>query len=175
MKKIIMAGLNGYENMKYAAMKRGEDIHKSAASGAIARRRAKLVGKSSWFKAAPKQRTKPKNTSSRPAGQQWRQKRKTPVAVLFAPQSHQGLLAKRLKEQETHLSKLTGETIKVVERTGVTVKQMLVRSNNFLTVCKDEDCFLCRTRTRGGGGGGQGGEQHEGQKFSVKEWSIKMG
>lgn len=51
----------------------------------------------------------------------------------------------------------------MVERTGVTIKQMLVRSNNFLTVCKDEDCFLCRTRTRGGGGGGQGGEQHEGQ------------
>ena len=41
-------------------------------------------------------------------------------------------LAKSLKQQERKLAKLTGETIKIIERSGVTIKQLLIRSNNWV-------------------------------------------
>ena len=40
-RKIITAGLTGYENMKATARRRGVEIHQSAAQGAIQRRRDK--------------------------------------------------------------------------------------------------------------------------------------
>ena len=40
-KKIVTAGLTGYENMKLAAQKSGSGIHKGAAEGAVERRRMK--------------------------------------------------------------------------------------------------------------------------------------
>ena len=53
-------------------------------------------------------------------------------------------LAQRLKEQESLLSKLTGETVKVQEVSGTTISQMLTRSNPFKTKC-DEPCVLCES------------------------------
>ena len=41
--------ITGYENMKASAKRRGVEIQQSAAQGAIQRRRARLVGKSSWL------------------------------------------------------------------------------------------------------------------------------
>ena len=56
--KIVTAGLLGYENIKLGAEKLGKGIHSSAAEGAVARRRKKLVGNSSWFKNPPKSNTR---------------------------------------------------------------------------------------------------------------------
>ena len=53
-KRIVTAGLVGYENMKIAAVEAGGSIHKCAAEGPVERRRKKLVGKSSWFKGSTK-------------------------------------------------------------------------------------------------------------------------
>ena len=50
---------------------------------------------------------------------------------------------KKLRETEATLSKLTGETIKVVEKSGATIKQLLIRSNAFQGPCsKPENCLL---------------------------------
>ena len=85
-------------------------IHKSAAEGAVARRRKKLVGRSSWFKNPPKSNTKegPKHHfKKRPDVKE----RKAPVSVLFSPQTPFGALANKLKEKEKLLLELCGETI----------------------------------------------------------------
>ena len=42
---------------------------------------------------------------------------------------------KKLRETEATLSKLTGETIKVLEKSGVAIKQLLIRSNAFQGPC----------------------------------------
>ena len=60
--RIVTAGLVGYEN-KVMAKKLGCGLHKNAAEGAIERRRTKLIGKSSWFKSAPKSKTREKEKS----------------------------------------------------------------------------------------------------------------
>ena len=40
---------------------------------------------------------------------------------------------------------MTGETIKIIERSGVTVKQLLIRSNNWVQICANIKCAHCRT------------------------------
>ena len=123
-------------------------IHKSAAEGAVARRRKKLVGRSSWFKNPPKSNTKesPKHHFKKKSNVK---ERKVPVSVLFCPQTPFGALANKLKETEKLLSELCGETVKIVERSGTTIKQILVKSNPWQkgTVCSraETDCLLCQT------------------------------
>ena len=81
-KRIITAGLVGYENIKSTAEKKGEGIHKSAASGAVQRRRARLIGKSSWFRSKPKQSTRD-TSKPKPSTKPRVNKKKLPVSVLF--------------------------------------------------------------------------------------------
>ena len=146
-RRIITSGLVGYENMKDRAAAAGEGIHKSAASSAVARRRSRLLGRGNWFRSPPKNVTKdtskPRQRSAK--GFQARPKRKLPVSTLFCVQTRNGLLAKSLKQQERKLAEMTGETIKIIERSGVTVKQLLIRSNNWVQICANIKCAHCRT------------------------------
>ena len=149
-RRIIEAGLVGYESIKRRAAENETSVHQSAAEGAVERRRKKLTGKSSWFKSAPKQRTR-EAPRKRPQQQsQEAKKRKPPVSVLFCPQTPNGTLARQLKEQESFLSQVSGESIKVIERSGSTIRKILVKSNPWASgsVCGDTDCLLCQT---GGG------------------------
>ena len=127
-RRIVTAGLVGYENMKIAAEEAGGSIHKCAAEGAVERRRKKLIGKASWFKGSSKPKARGERPSRRKTGGVG-DKPLTPVTVLFVPQTPQGALAKKLTEQEVWLTKLSGEKTKIVERSGCTVRQILIRSN----------------------------------------------
>ena len=50
---------------------------------------------------------------------------------------------KRLRETESALAKLTGETIRFVEKSGTTVKQLLIRSSIWPSPCpKPQECLL---------------------------------
>ena len=106
------------------------------------------MGRSSWFKNPPKPNTKesPKHHFKKKSNVK---ERKVPVSVLFCPQTPFGALANKLKETEKLLSELCGETVKIVERSGTTIKQILVKSNPWQkgTVCSraETDCLLCQT------------------------------
>ena len=94
------------------------------------RRRKKLVGKSSWFKGSPKQKTRvEKSGKRRTRAGDTGEKPLTPVTVLFVPQTPQGALANKLKEKEAWLSMMQQEKTKIVERSGATIWQLLIRSN----------------------------------------------
>ena len=114
--------------MKRAAEESDSGIHKGAAEGAVERRRKKLVGKSSWFKSPPKQKARGERPGKRHVGDVG-DKPMTPVAVLFVPQTPQGTLAKQLTQQEVWLTKMSQEKVKMVERSGCTIRQILIRSN----------------------------------------------
>ena len=103
--KIVTAGLLGYENIKLGAEKSGKGIHSSVAEGAVTRRRKKLVGKSSWFKNPPKSTKEdgPKHHPRKKKSSEVKE-RKTPVSILFVPQTPFGALANKLKEKEKLLS-----------------------------------------------------------------------
>ena len=98
------------------------------------------------LKSAPKQRTR-EAPRRRPQQNVEARKRKPPVSVLFCPQTPNGTLVQGLKEEEKLLSQLCGESIKLVERSGSTIRQLLVKSNPWASgaVCGDTDCLLCKT------------------------------
>ena len=68
----------------------------------MARRRKKLVGKSSWFKNPPKSNTEdgPKHHPRKKKSSEVKE-RKTPVSILFVPQTPFGALANKLKERRS--------------------------------------------------------------------------
>ena len=86
------------------------------------------MGKSSWFKSSPKQKAKVERPGKRREGDVG-DKPLTPVSVLFVPQTPQGALASKLNEQEVWLSMMQQEKTKNVERSGATIRQLLIRSN----------------------------------------------
>ena len=135
-KRIIEAGLKGYETLLSKCLKGTAKMHRSAEEGAEFRKVKKLLGKSRWFK---KKRKKEGKKSKK-------QKEESPeiVTVIFVPQTPKGELAKRLQIVENKISKLTGERVKIVERGGTQVKQILVKSNPWSKgFCDRANCLPC--------------------------------
>ena len=74
------------------------------------------------------------------------QRNETPevVTVLFVPQTPKGELARRLQVVESRISKLSGEKVKIVERGGTQVKQILHKSNPWSKgYCHRVNCLTC--------------------------------
>ena len=117
-------------------------MHRSADEGAKSRNVKKLLGKARWFK-EKKKRGKEKR---RKKNQRQSEAKKPPeiVTVMFVPQTPGGALSKRLKIVENEISKLTGERVKIVERGGTQVKQILHKSNPWSQgFCGRENCLPC--------------------------------
>ena len=81
----------------------------------------KLLSPSNWFKpnkskqAAKNRKNKKKTNTTDPEV----------VTVLFVSQTPGGKLSKQLQKVEERISKLTNEKVRMVERAGRTVKQLL--------------------------------------------------
>ena len=117
-------------------------VHRSAAEGASTRRRKKLLAKSSWFRTPPRTDNDlgPKRSKSEP-----NKPRVEPVSVIFVPQTRFGALASKLKQDEVALTQITGEKLKVTERSGTTVEQLLISSNPWQAGdCGRDSCLVCR-------------------------------
>ena len=68
----------------------------------------------------------------------------TPTTVLFVEQTKGGELARRMRQAEEQLSRMTGWKVKIVEKSGKTLKQILVKSNPWATgMCERMDCYPC--------------------------------
>ena len=72
-------------------------------------------------------------------------------AVMFVPQTKNSELAKRLRENENEMEKYTGYRIKIVERSGRSVNQILTKSNPWGGEdCGRSGCLLCQTKAATG-------------------------
>ena len=138
-RRIITAGLKGFERLLERQVKGSQDIHRPAAKGAAARNKAKLLGKAKWFK--PKNISKECADKHQPSariggrkdGKDSRRRKEEEkggqkqtlletTTVLFVEQTPGGILAQKFREAEVTLSKLTGFKVKIVEKTGSAVK-----------------------------------------------------
>ena len=74
-------------------------------------------------------------------------------AVLFVPHTHQSGLAKRLKENEESIKNVTGYRVKVVERAGFKIQDILTGKDPWKGAdCGRENCFVCSTKVLTGKG-----------------------
>ena len=144
-RKIVIAGLTGYENKLRKVKSNGTNLHRSAAEGQNSRIRKKLLGKQEWFLDRQKEhnlgKTNNQNWSKRTQHGDLPPKAsssntKDPVTVT--------VLAKRLQKAENTIARSTGKRVKIVERSGTTVRRMLHSSNPWAGGnCGRNDCLSC--------------------------------
>ena len=155
---IVIAGLKGYEKVVAMANEGKTVIHRSAAASAPSRYKKKLTGKSTWFldkaecnkelSSPPRQGNPSHAKVTRPKCDQQESKQagaeQKTVTVLFAIQTPNGELAARLRRAEQELAELCNNKVKIVERSGTTLKSLLVKTNPLGDQpCARRDCPLC--------------------------------
>ena len=68
---------------------------------------------------------------------------------MFIPYTPNGELAKILRDNENKLEDLTGTRLKIVERTGTKLVDLITRSNPWQGLdCQRENCLLCFTKSQ---------------------------
>ena len=68
-------------------------------------------------------------------------------AVMFVPYARGSRLAKKLRENEATMEKITGYRFKIVERSGTKLEHVLHQSNPWAGEdCGREACLLCQTK-----------------------------
>ena len=66
---------------------------------------------------------------------------------MFVPYTPGGELAKKLREAETELGRQTGIKIKIVEKTGTKLVDLIHKSDPWQGIdCGRDLCLLCRTK-----------------------------
>ena len=149
---IITAGLRGFVKLSK------KQIHRPAATTRRERNLKKLTGKTQWFRSKKKedknskadktgkhQARRPPTTQKHPDNVQ-KQKEIRTTSVLFIEQTPNGELARRFREAEIELAKITGFRIKIVERNGTKVKNILHVTNPWAEgICERPDCYPCAT------------------------------
>ena len=141
-RKVIKAGLMGYENL-LSKYKKGEvKLHRSAQEGEETRRKKKLLGKANWFKS--KGRKNSFNKSKRNDKKNISPETPEIVTVMFVSQTPRGELFKSLQKVENDMAKITGEKIKFVERSGTSIKDIFHKSNPWSGGnCGRKECLPC--------------------------------
>ena len=166
-REIIVCGLLGLERKRKRRKREGQKFHRRAKNTLSQRTVKKLTGKQSWYKL--KQSDKIEETDKRKEYRErieskklekiqkdgTQMKQSDPKAVIFVPYTPNSALAKELRLVEESMESLTGTRIKIVEKTGIQLKRILVKTNPWAgSDCKRDDCLICQTREEAGEGKG---------------------
>ena len=157
-RRIIIAGLRGYERLLKKQQDGIQDIHRPAAQGLGERNRKKLLAKTKWFKDKAKkessnQKPQPQHKPSQKRKGRSTHKQPTTSAaeiktttILFVQHTPGGQLARELREAEKELSAITGFRVKIVERNGTAAKQLLQKNTRWAEGdCGRMSCIPCQT------------------------------
>ena len=155
-KQMIEAGLKGYEKIVENERLGKGKIHRNGASTANSRYKKKLTGKSSWYLTKQNDEveepdkdninSQPSRPQSGPAGGNSAKGEVPTTTVLFVPHTYGGELATRMRMAEAGLQTLLGTKVKIVEKNGTTLKQILVKSNPWSGAkCGRTNCLPCNS------------------------------
>ena len=112
-----------------------------------ARTRKKLLAKTSWYKGAGQRKTEYNSGggNSNNKGATGRESKKYPPrTILFVEQTVMGELGRRLRELMTRLAPILGFRVKIVERTGSSLKSQFPQSSLWDGApCGRENCKTC--------------------------------
>ena len=71
------------------------------------------------------------------------------VAVMFVPYTKESELTRQLRQAESELGLQTGVRIKIVERAGTKLMDLLHKADPWKGIdCGREQCFLCSTKKK---------------------------
>ena len=161
--EIIISGIRCWKRRVTQRQENGQELYRSAAKTLRTRTRKKLLTRENWYKTENNENNTEK-TMSRTSGntnntnnnmknkkhkKQEKQAQNTTLrAVMFIPYTPNGELAKILRDNENKLEELTGTRLKLVERTGSKLVDLITRSNPWQGLdCQRENCLLCFTKS----------------------------
>ena len=166
-RRIIVSGLMGYERKRKEAMRTGRPLHVGAKDNKKGRIRKKLLEKSSWFKSrrekgqeelameeemkkcqdGSRKKDEVEDSGRREKKKQSMEDKKKEVmttSVMFVENTVGGILAKRLREKEERISKMTGYKIRIVEKGGQQLRRTLPNTNPWKGMrCERTGCVTC--------------------------------
>jgi hypothetical protein len=159
-REIVICGVIGWKRKIARRLKEGKPFYRSASSTLAQRCKKKLLEKVTWYKkrkrdddvdvVGPRKRMCGQDEKSRHA-MQAEQKKEQVKAVMFVPYTVGSELAKRLREAEAKLQDMTGYRLKIVERAGLKLEDILHKADPWQGQdCKREKCLLCLTKSRTG-------------------------
>ena len=124
-------------------------LHRSAKSSLATRYKKKMFGKTSWYRNKNNKTTKKskKSNNKKTENNNYLEVK----SVVFVPHTPGSELAKRLRNEESRVSSITGYRVKIVERTGTQLRRILCKKNPFAGVsCGREKCLVCRNEKTAG-------------------------
>ena len=155
-REIILAGLKGFSRLEELDRKGKRSLNRSRKENYEARLLKKHGAKSNWYKRKGESKdSKGKGNNKKRVNKQYKVDTESQIeAVLFVPATPEGELARRIQEGDDRMREGTGERrIKVVERGGETLREMLCRNNPWGNMkCERERCLSCEHSKEGKGG-----------------------
>ena len=158
MQQIEGSGIIGWKRKKERRIQNGGEFYRHAASTLKDRCRKTLVENTTWYRRKEKEVIDDdlanirvhEQIPSKEEKQKPLQKPKTNAevkAVMFIPYTPYGGLIGKLREAELKLENLTGYKLKLVERSGRKIEDLLTSSNPWQGIdCGRTSCLLCQTK-----------------------------
>ena len=149
-RKIIINGIKGYEGRKRKRAAEGRSLRSTAAGSRGSRIRKKLTNKTSWYKSRHGKKSNMdmygagnKGSSKNIAGRKEQQQVEYKT-TLFVENTHEEQLAKNMRELMKRLAPSLGFGVKVVERTGDTLRSRFPLTNLWEGAkCGRKECRTC--------------------------------
>ena len=174
-REIIIGGIRGWKTRLKLREKKHQAIYRPAHKTVRTRERKKLLSRENWYKNEEQNQEQENRTGEQdhhgkdrtlrcswpPRGspspgnptcgeQKNNQKpENNPKAVMFVPYTHGSVLIKKLRENEEKIAKFTKHKIKLVERAGIKLQDVLTKSNPWKGEdCQRTNCLLCHTKNK---------------------------
>ena len=162
-KNIVQSGLKGWITRRKNREKNGQEFYRTAKASAYTREKKKLLSRETWYKNCPdledesprkfrrqnnKTRTPTDDKKTRILSRDEKiQYNKSIKSVMFVPFTKNSELARRLRANEENLFNLTRTRVKIVERAGVKLQDLLTTSNPWKGAdCGRQNCLICLTK-----------------------------
>ena len=170
-REMVVNGLLGWTRKHQRRADMNQDFYRSAASTLTMRTRKKLTEKSDWYKGKsngdalddiPEENAevrphqfasrKRNDEQQRHKDEQQRPAKKNDIkGVINCPCTPGGELAKRIRAGEEELRGPTGYVVKVVEKVGSKIIDMVHKTNPWRGEdCERDGCFHCKTKAKTG-------------------------
>ena len=163
----VIEGIKGWKNRWKQRTKEGNGFYREAKHTLKSRVRKKLVERENWYKGKDHQSEESEDEEEETGWKgktsyEERNKRRkngkndkerkgegNPVkAVMFVEHTHGSSLAKKLRENEFKMEEMTGVRLKIVERAGTKLEDILPVSNPWKGQdCMRQGCKLCDTKS----------------------------
>ena len=171
-REIVVSGTLGWKRKIQRRKEDGTDFYRSAKTTLVGRCRKKLLEKVTWYKAKRKREGENEMQSEQQSSPrkririELREQEQQPTenmntknemhkehvkAVMFVPYTVGSILAKKMRDAENTLQEMTGYRLKIVERAGTKLVDVLTKADPWQgQECGRDKCLLCITKQRTG-------------------------